>query len=84
MPSGTAFIILGIAAVASIVVERIVALITNAVFKNSMPNKKAKRYANQKWWKKAPLSGAFFFIFVTQSSALCKGGDGLFYVGIHP
>ena len=23
--------------------------------------------------KKAPLSGAFFFIFVTQSSALCKG-----------
>ena len=48
MPSGTAFIILGIAAVASIVVERIVALITNAIFKNSMPNKKAKRYANQK------------------------------------
>ena len=48
MPSGTAFIILGIAAVASIVVERIVALITNVIFKNSMPNKKAKRYANQK------------------------------------
>ena len=23
--------------------------------------------------KKAPLSGAFFFIFVTQSSAFCKG-----------
>ena len=48
MPSGTAFIILGIAAVASIVIERIVALITNVIFKSVTSNKKAKRYAHQK------------------------------------
>ncbi len=48
MPSRTALLIFVIAAVASIVIERIVALITNAIFKSSMSNKKAKRYANQK------------------------------------
>lgn len=48
MPSRTALLIFVIAAAASIVIERIIALITNAIFKNSMSNKKAKRYANQK------------------------------------